>query len=119
MQSHLVDLAGHTREVYLHVDLDGLDPEVAPGIVDPPSPGGLSLSQLDDLIRAAARTFRLRAAAVTTYDPHRDPDRRTLRAALHIIRLLAAWAEEDGATTIPQSRLSPRCAAASGDDVDG
>lgn len=107
VRSHLADLARYVQEVYLHIDLDGLDPEVAPGIVDPPVPGGLSLAQIDQLIRDAARSFRLRAAALTTYDPDRDPDGRTLRAALHIIRRLAAWVEEDGATAIPQATPSP------------
>jgi arginase len=37
----LEELRTRVDHVYLHVDLDGLDPDVAPGIVDTPVPGGL------------------------------------------------------------------------------
>jgi arginase family enzyme len=57
--------------------------------VDPPVPGGLSLHELEDALVAVTARFRLRAAAVTTFDPERDPDGRTLRAALRIVELLA------------------------------
>jgi arginase len=82
--SQLVD------EVYVHVDLDALDPEVAPGIVDEPVPGGLSLQQLGEALEAVAGSFRVRAAAVTTYNPDLDPDERTLRAALRVVEVLAS-----------------------------
>jgi arginase family enzyme len=36
-----MSLAERVDEVYLHIDLDGFDPEVAPGTVDDPVPGGL------------------------------------------------------------------------------
>jgi arginase family enzyme len=74
--------------VYVHVDLDVLDPQVAPGVVDAPVPGGLSLEQLEDAIRAVTDRFRVRAAAVTTFDPDRDEDEKTLRAGLRAIELL-------------------------------
>ena len=82
-------LSRRVREVYLHIDMDSFDPQVAPGIVDPPVPGGLSLPDMEGIIRAAAARFRIRAAGLTTYNPDLDPDGRTLRAALRIIELLA------------------------------
>jgi len=36
-------LAKRVKEVYLHVDMDAFDPQVAPGVVDHPVSGGLSL----------------------------------------------------------------------------
>lgn len=39
----LDELAERVQDVYLHIDLDVFDPQVAPGIVDHPVPGGLSL----------------------------------------------------------------------------
>ena len=82
-------LAGRVEDVYLHIDLDALDPSVAPAIVDRPVPGGLSLGQLEMVLRGVAERFRLCAAAVTTYDPALDPDERTLRVVLRIAELLA------------------------------
>jgi arginase len=88
----LDELRARVDEVYLHVDLDGLDPEVAPGIVDAPVPGGLSLADFEEIVRAVADRFRIRAAAVTTYNPALDEDEKTLRAALRIIDLLGKCA---------------------------
>ncbi len=47
-------LAGRVEEVYLHIDMDALDPEVAPGGVDQLVSGGLSLEQLDEALNAVA-----------------------------------------------------------------
>jgi arginase len=88
----LDELARRVREVYLHVDMDALDPRVAPGVVDPPVPGGLSLEDLEAAIRATAARFRIRAAALATYNPDLDQGERTLRAGLRIIELLAECA---------------------------
>jgi arginase family enzyme len=54
------ELSRQVDEVYVHVDLDALDPEVAPGIVDAPVPGGLSLSDLEDALEAVTARFRVR-----------------------------------------------------------
>jgi arginase len=85
----LDELATRVDEVYLHVDNDSLDHEVAPGIVDEPVPGGLSLEQLEDVVRGVTARFRVRAAALTTYTPARDEDDRTLRAGLRVLELVA------------------------------
>lgn len=85
----LDSLATRVREVYLHIDMDAFDPQVAPGIVDHPVPGGLSLQDMDGIIPAVASRFRIRAAALATYNPERDREKRTLKAGLRIIELLA------------------------------
>jgi arginase len=81
-------LAERADDVYVHVDLDALDPEIAPGIVDPPVPGGLSIADLEDVLGSVRDRFRIRAAAVTTYNPEVDEGDRTLRAGLACIELL-------------------------------
>jgi arginase len=45
-------LARQSEEIYLHIDFDGFAPEVAPGIVDEPLPGGISVEQAGTIIRA-------------------------------------------------------------------
>jgi arginase len=82
-------LAKRVQEVYLHIDLDAFDPQVAPGLVDPPVPGGLSMPQMEETIRATTARFCLRAVALATYNPDCDQDEKTLRTGLRIIELLA------------------------------
>jgi arginase len=88
VEEALDELAARVDEVYLHVDNDALDPAVAPGIVDEPVPGGLSLEQLEATVRAVTPRFRLRAVTLATYTPARDEGDRTLRAGLRVIELL-------------------------------
>jgi arginase len=81
-------LATRVRDVYLHIDNDAFDPAVAPGIVDHPVPGGLSMEQIEEAVRAVAERFRLRAVTLATYNPERDHGEKTLRAGLRLIELL-------------------------------
>jgi arginase len=92
MHASLDELARRCRDVYLHVDLDALDPEVAPGIVDAPVPGGLSLHELEEVVRGVSARFHLHAAALTTFNPSLDEGNRTLHAALRVVELLAEHA---------------------------
>ena len=93
VRSAVEELTQAVEGVYVHVDLDALDPAVAPGVVDEPVPGGLSLIDLEVAIRTAAAGARIRAAAITTYNPDRDEDNRTQHAALRIAQLLAECAD--------------------------
>jgi arginase len=87
--AELDELAERVEEVYLHVDFDGFAPEVAPGVVDEPVPGGLTLEDVEAIIGAVGARFRLRAATLATYTPERDEDARTLRLGLCLLALLA------------------------------
>jgi arginase len=89
-------LARRVTEIYLHVDFDGFSPEVAPGIVDDPAPGGLSLEDAEAIIEATGSRFRIRAATLATYTPERDQDMKTLRVALRLIDLLGEYARRAG-----------------------
>jgi arginase family enzyme len=88
----LDELAGRVREVYLHIDLDAFAPEVAPGVVDEPVPGGLSLADAEAIVRGTSARFRIRAATLATYTPDLDHDDKTLRVALRILELLGDYA---------------------------
>lgn len=73
--------------VYLHIDLDVLDP--GEGTVNAFSaPDGLRLREVLDLIRAVRSRFRLGAAALTAYDPSYDFDGPISAAALAILDAL-------------------------------
>jgi arginase len=88
VQTALDDLARRVDDVYLHIDLDALDPEVAPGIVDEPVPGGLSRQDVEDAVQAVVDRFGLRAVALTTYNPERDREEKTLRVARGLVELV-------------------------------
>lgn len=75
------------ERVYVHLDLDALDPSVGRGYVDEPVPGGLSQERLCATIDAIGERFAIAAATVATYVPARD-DGATLRAATAAIRRL-------------------------------
>jgi arginase len=92
VRAALDDLAERVADVYLHIDLDGLDPEVAPGIVDEPVSGGLSRQDVEDVVRGVAERFGLRAVALTTYNPERDRDGQTLRVAQGLVELVTECA---------------------------
>jgi arginase len=76
-------------EVYLHIDIDSMDPKFAPGVTFDPVPGGISLAEMEDAIGGVFDRFRVRAAALTMYDPDRDQDDRTLKTGLRLIELVA------------------------------
>jgi arginase len=80
-------LAMQVGRIYLHLDLDVLDPSVGSGVADPPVPGGLSERQLVGLLGEIRRRFSVRGASVTTYTPTKD-DGSTLRVALSAINVL-------------------------------
>jgi arginase family enzyme len=81
-------LAGRAGRVYVHLDLDALDPSVGSAVVDPPVRGGLSAAQLDDLLALVSERFEIAAATIATYTPAND-DGRTLPIAVAAAQRLA------------------------------
>ena len=74
--------------VYLHVDLDVLDP--GEGTANAfAAPDGLRLAQVLEVIAATRARFRVGAVALTAYDPAYDADARISAAALMIIGAVA------------------------------
>jgi arginase len=90
IQTALDRLAEEVDRVYVHLDLDALDPSIGSGVVDPPVPGGLSARQLYKLLDHVAERFTIAGATLATYTPSRD-DGSTLPVAVGAMqRLLAA-----------------------------
>lgn len=63
--------------VYVHIDLDVLDPDVF-GSVGTPEPDGLTLDRLVAAVRALASRFTLAGLCVAEYEPERPGDRQVL-----------------------------------------
>jgi arginase len=84
-------------EFYVHVDLDVLDPDVAPAN-QYAAPGGLQLHDVTTLLDLAARSRGIAGASLTAYDPAFDHDGRAGAAAVEIVRAIAARAGEGRVT---------------------
>ena len=65
------ELSTAVEQVYLHLDIDVLDPEIVPG-VSYPSPSGLVLEQLYDTLELIAGTQPVQAASLTAFNPAKD-----------------------------------------------
>jgi arginase len=89
-------LGQRVADVYVHLDLDVLDP-VAHGRVNRfAAPDGLTVNEVASVIRLAAQRSRIRGAALTAYDPAFDVDGRVCDAALALLETVAAAAATSG-----------------------
>ena len=61
-------LAGKVDEIYVHVDLDVLDPSLVPSS-STPSPRGMSLRQLEQLLRQAFATGKVGVVGIAGLNP--------------------------------------------------
>ena len=75
LPSALDDVRSRVEELYVHVDLDVLDPTEAQanGYA---APDGLTVAQLLDTLGQLRSRFRIAALGITAYDPTCDPDGR-------------------------------------------
>lgn len=86
--SHEVEeLAGRVSSIYLHIDLDVLDPAISPG-VNFSEPGGISTSQLLAAVEHVISTGKLGAAAIANFNPDRDREGRTLGIIRELVEIL-------------------------------
>lgn len=89
LHAPLADLESRVGKVYLHLDIDSLDPRHTPG-VDFPAPDGLSPEEVEEAINLVAEKFEIGAASLTAFNPGKDEDDKTLRLGM---RLMAAVAD--------------------------
>lgn len=81
-------LRSRVDEVYLHLDMDSLDPGPAPG-VSYPTPGGLRVEDMEHAIRTIAQDFHIRAASLSAYNLDADQNDKTLRVGMHLAEVVA------------------------------
>jgi arginase len=79
-------LAADVRLVYLHVDVDVLDPAEGRGNAFAP-PGGLTAATVLDAVRAVRERFDIVAAGVASYDPACDARSEVARFATRVLAL--------------------------------
>jgi len=80
----LAALQERVQAVYLHLDMDALDPVATPANEYAPA-DGLTVDHVADAIALIGTHFEIRAAGVTAYDPAYDQDGRTAQAGLRLI----------------------------------
>ncbi len=84
----LTSLAGRVDGVYLHVDLDVLDP--SEGVANAyAAPGGIGAAELTAVVEACVARGQVRAVAFTAYDPDFDPDGRVAAVAAGVIEAVS------------------------------
>ncbi len=80
----LLDQLPVDQALFVSLDLDGLDPSVAPG-VSAAAPGGLSYREAFDLVAGAARTGRLAGMILTELLPERDLNELSALVAARLV----------------------------------
>lgn len=87
LEETLDDLVERVDQVYLHLDLDVLDPEVAR--INPfQAAAGLTVEEVKDVIAVLAERLPMRVAALTALDPDADEDGAGGEAALTLAAAL-------------------------------
>jgi arginase len=81
--------------LYLHVDLDVLDPEQEAPANIYSAPGGITGEQLAARVEQVLRTGSVRAVALTAYDPECDAEGRLPSIANRLLRAVAESAARD------------------------
>ena len=83
-------LQARVERVYVHLDLDVLDPDEAGPANEFAVPDGLALEELEEAIRMIHERFDVAAAGIASYDPAFDAEGTVLRAALAGAKKLTA-----------------------------
>jgi arginase family enzyme len=77
------------RAVWVHIDVDVVDPREMPAVVGPVE-GGPGLAALRDLLAGIAQVSEVRGMELCGYDPRQDPDERLPRQLADAVTPLLA-----------------------------
>jgi arginase len=88
MEEAVSHVTKHTIGYGISIDLDGLDPEDAPG-VDVPERDGVRAVDMLPVIAAVASDPRLIATEIVEFDPLRDIDHKTEKLAIELLHVIA------------------------------
>jgi arginase len=87
----LRNLGARARDVYVHLDLDVLEPaEMQANALA--APEGLRVEEVRAVLERIGRDFQVRAVALTAYDPSCDPEGRICEAVVILLGALFATA---------------------------
>ncbi|MFX0122211.1 MAG: arginase family protein [Candidatus Hodarchaeota archaeon] len=83
----ITKLRSKILEVYLHIDIDVIDPIVAPG-VDFPTSEGLLLSEMEEALKLIGENLQIKAAALTAYNPENEIANKTLHTGFKLTNII-------------------------------
>lgn len=81
-------LRDRVERVYVHLDLDVLDPEVVGPANGYAVAGGLSREEVEEALALIGERFCVEAAGIASYDPSLDRDAGVFKAALALVGAL-------------------------------
>lgn len=90
LNPHLQTLKNRVKDVYLHIDIDLLDPQEVQG-VDYRTPNGLFSNEVKDIIKAISEVLQIRAVGFAAYNPLRDDDNNTIKVLISLITKIAEF----------------------------
>ena len=90
----LVKLAREVDQVYLHVDLDVLDPGEAP-VNQYDAPGGLRADEVYETIALVGQHIHVAGGGLASYDPSVDPKGKTAEIAVRVLEAMIATRRTD------------------------
>jgi arginase len=85
LEPSLEALRSRVSRIYLHFDLDVLDPERAPAN-EFAAPDGLSVAQVEAAIEMIGERFTVCAGGIASYDPRYDKEDEVLDAGVTIMK---------------------------------
>ena len=88
-ESLIADLRARVDAVYVHVDMDFLDPAESPG-VNFRGPGGVPLYRAAELLDQVAHELPVAAIALTNHNPEYDPAGLTAAAGVRLLRAMVS-----------------------------
>jgi len=91
LASTLNSIAQHVESMYVHLDLDVLDADVATANKFAVA-GGLTIEDVEYALSQIAQTFRIAGVTLSAYDPASDTDGAAARAAIRLICSAAGFA---------------------------
>ena len=83
----LEQLQSQVNEIYLHIDIDVLDPEEAPG-AGYRCPNGISSTLVEQAISMITKCFQIKAVALTNYRPEYDEKNKTVQVISHLLGVI-------------------------------
>ena len=75
------------------------DPSVAPG-VDFPTPGGLLLDEMEEILKLIGENLQIKAAALTAYNPENEIANKTLQTGFKLVNTILKIVENQLASSL-------------------